>query len=97
MPPMSPYPPTPEAAWARIRAVQPANYARTRNAIDGAVSQLSPYITHGFISLLDVHEGVAQNARMALQVKNVARMSPAQRQAVMQRAQDIQAGKVGAG
>ena len=40
---------------------------------------------------------LAQNARMALQVKNVARMSPAQRQAVLLRAQDIQAGKVGAG
>ena len=37
--------PTLAAARARIAAVQPAAYARTRNAIDGAVSNLSPYIT----------------------------------------------------
>ena len=70
-PPMSPYPPTPEAAWQRIRAVHPANYARTRNAIDGAVSQLSPYITHGFVSLRDVYEGVAQNHPLKVQDKFV--------------------------
>ena len=70
-PPMSPYPPTPEAAWQRIRAVHPANYARTRNAIDGAVSQLSPYITHGFVSLRDVYQGVAQNHPLKAQDKFV--------------------------
>ena len=53
--------PTPEAAWARIHAVNPTEYARTRNAIDGAVSHLSPYITHGFVSLREVYEGVAQS------------------------------------
>ena len=51
--------PTPEAAWARIHAVNPTEYARTRNAIQGAVSHLSPYITHGFVSLREVYEGVA--------------------------------------
>ena len=53
------HPPTLEAAWERINAVNPIDYARTRNAIDGAVSHLSPYITHGFISLREVYEGVA--------------------------------------
>ena len=53
-------PATPAAAWERIRAVNPADYARTRNALDGAVSGLSPYITHGFVSLREVFEGVAQ-------------------------------------
>ena len=43
--------PTLAAAQARIAAVRPAAYARTRNALDGAVSQLSPYITHGFVTL----------------------------------------------
>jgi deoxyribodipyrimidine photo-lyase len=52
-------PPTPEAAWERIHAVNPTEYARTRNAIQGAVSHLSPYITHGFVSLREVYEGVA--------------------------------------
>ena len=42
------------AAQSRITAVRPGAYARTRNALDGAVSNLSPYITHGFVTLADV-------------------------------------------
>ena len=60
--------PTLAAAQARIAAVRPAAYARTRNALDGAVSGLSPYITHGFVTLTDVLAGVA--ARHALDVQN---------------------------
>lgn len=51
----SDFPPTVEAAWARLRAVDPAAYARTRNHLHGAVSRLSPYLTHG---LLPLHEAV---------------------------------------
>jgi deoxyribodipyrimidine photo-lyase len=43
--------PTLAAAHAHLRAVRPAAYARTRNHLDGAVTRLSPYITHGFISI----------------------------------------------
>ena len=43
--------PTRAAALARLRAVRPAAYARTRNHLDGAVTRLSPYITHGYISI----------------------------------------------
>lgn len=43
--------PTLAAARARVAAVRPGDYARTRNAIGGAVTRLSPYITHGFLSL----------------------------------------------
>jgi deoxyribodipyrimidine photo-lyase len=60
--------PTLAAAQARIAAVRPAAYARTRNAIDGAVSGLSPYITHGFVTLAEVLAGVA--ARHALDVQH---------------------------
>ncbi len=60
--------PTLAAAQARVAAVRPAAYARTRNALDGAVSDLSPYITHGFITLTDVLAGVA--ARHALEVQH---------------------------
>ncbi len=60
--------PTLAAAHARIAAVQPAIYARTRNALDGAVSTLSPYITHGLVTLADVLAGVA--ARHPLDVQN---------------------------
>jgi hypothetical protein len=34
---------------ARIARVQPAAYARTRNRLDGAVTGLSPYLTHGLV------------------------------------------------
>jgi deoxyribodipyrimidine photo-lyase len=60
--------PTLEAARARIAAVRPAAYARTRNALDGAVTGLSPYLTHGFVSLTDVLTGVA--ARHALDAQH---------------------------
>ena len=60
--------PTLAAARARIAAVRPAAYARTRNALDGAVSGLSPYITHGFVTLADVLAGVA--ARPALDTQH---------------------------
>ncbi len=63
--------PTVAAARARIAAVRPATYARTRNALDGAVSQLSPYITHGLISLTDVLAGVASRHALDVQHKFV--------------------------
>ena len=56
------------AAQALIAALRPAAYARTRNALDGAVSGLSPYITHGFVTLTDVLAGVV--ARHALDVQH---------------------------
>ncbi len=60
--------PTLAAAQARISAVRPAAYARTRNAIGGAVSELSPYITHGFVTLAEVLAGV--NARHPLDAQH---------------------------
>ena len=60
--------PTPAAAQARLEAVDPAAYARTRNSLDGAVSGLSPYITHGFLTLADVLAGVT--ARHALDIQH---------------------------
>ncbi len=38
--------------------MQPDEYARTRNALDGAVTRLSPYITHGLLSLREVYAAV---------------------------------------
>ncbi|MBB1160396.1 FAD-binding domain-containing protein [Aquariibacter albus] len=43
------FPPSAQAAWARLAALKPASYARSRNALDGAVSGLSPYFAHGLI------------------------------------------------
>ena len=63
--------PTLSAAQARIAAVRPADYARTRNALEGAVSGLSPYITHGFVTLTEVIAGVAAQHRLHPQHKFV--------------------------
>ncbi len=63
--------PTLAAAHERIAAVQPAAYARTRNAIEGAVSGLSPYITHGFVTLPQVHAAVAAGHALGAQHKFV--------------------------
>jgi deoxyribodipyrimidine photo-lyase len=46
--------PTPEAAAKRLAAVRPSAYARTRNHIEGAVTGLSPYLTHGFLAVPEI-------------------------------------------
>ena len=43
--------PTYQAALNRLATIHPASYARSRNALDGAVTGLSPYVTHGLLSL----------------------------------------------
>jgi deoxyribodipyrimidine photo-lyase len=60
--------PTLQAAHARLAAVQPSAYARTRNALDGAVTRLSPYLTHGLLSLREVFDAV--NARHPLDAQH---------------------------
>lgn len=50
----APFEPTLSAALARLAAVRPGDYARSRNHLDGAVTRLSPYITHGFLTLPEV-------------------------------------------
>jgi deoxyribodipyrimidine photo-lyase len=63
--------PTREAALARIAALSPAAYARTRNALDGAVSGLSPYLTHGIVSLPEMAALVASKHRLGYDDKLV--------------------------
>ncbi len=59
------------AAQARLGAVQPDAYARSRNALNGAVTGLSPYITHGLLSLPEVLESVAAREPLEIQHKFV--------------------------
>jgi deoxyribodipyrimidine photo-lyase len=66
LPPL--FEPTRQAALARLAAVQPDAYARTRNALDGAVTGLSPYLTHGLLSLREVHAAV--HARQPLDARH---------------------------
>ncbi|MDO9597524.1 MAG: FAD-binding domain-containing protein [Azoarcus sp.] len=64
-------PPTRSAALARIARVRPAAYARTRNHLEGAVTGLSPYLTHGLVTLREVLAGVLEREPLAVQHKLV--------------------------
>lgn len=55
---MSAFEPSLGAARARLAAVAPDAYARTRNALGGAVTRLSPYLTHGLLGLREVYDAV---------------------------------------
>jgi deoxyribodipyrimidine photo-lyase len=55
---MTSFTPTRSAALERLAMVDPTAYARTRNAIDGAVTRISPYLTHGLLSLREVYDAV---------------------------------------
>lgn len=63
--------PTRTAALAMIDRVQPAAYARTRNRLDGAVTGLSPWITHGIVTLHEVLDRIDARAPLAVQHKLV--------------------------
>ena len=64
-------PPHRDAALERIARVQPSDYARTRNHLEGAVTGLSPYLTHGLVTLREVLEGVVAREALSVQHKLV--------------------------
>ncbi|MBU6436259.1 MAG: deoxyribodipyrimidine photolyase, partial [Betaproteobacteria bacterium] len=70
--PLTEFEPTPAAAHARLARLNPARYARTRNHLDGAVSGLSPYITHGLLSVRDALSALAARHPLSYQDKIVA-------------------------
>lgn len=49
--------------------VNPVQYAKTRNFIDGAVTYLSPYISRGVISVKQVMETVFQKGYKSYQIE----------------------------
>ncbi len=59
------------AALERVARVRPAAYARTRNHLQGAVTGLSPYITHGLVTLPEVLAGVLERGPLEVQHKLV--------------------------
>ena len=63
------FPPTLEAAQSRLDHINPRDYAHTRNALDGAVTHLSPYLTHGFLSVPDVASVMYHQHRLGVQHK----------------------------
>lgn len=48
----------PIPALVRIEAMQPGDYAKTRNFLDGAVTRLSPYIRQGIVGLAEARDAV---------------------------------------
>ena len=61
--------PTHTEALRRIDALHPARYALSRNALDGAVSGLSPYFTHGVVGLRQAVARVVQKHRLNFEDK----------------------------
>lgn len=52
------FPTDPEEIQARINAIDPQAYARTRNFLTGAVTRLSPYLSRGVINLADLKDRI---------------------------------------
>ena len=69
------FPPSRAAALARLAAVRPSAYASSRNQLGGAVTRLSPYLTHGLLSLPEVAAAVANRHALPLH-PNPARQWP---------------------
>jgi deoxyribodipyrimidine photo-lyase len=64
-------PPTRAAALAALARVRPAAYARTRNHLEGAVTGLSPWLTHGVLTLPEVLAQVLARGALPVQHKLV--------------------------
>jgi len=68
------FPPSRFAAWRRVLRVDPDAYARSRNHLDGAVTALSPYITHGVLgedelmSIWRVRHGLTLDDKLAMEL-----------------------------
>ncbi len=69
--PVSRFEPTLLAAHEQLARFQPDRYARTRNQIDGAVSKLSPYLTHGLLGLAEVFGAIAAREPLDMRHKFV--------------------------
>ena len=55
----------------RVGRVRPAEYARTRNDLDGAATGLSPYLTHGLVTLREALRDVLSRDRLPIDHKLV--------------------------
>jgi len=61
--------PTHAEALRRVDALHPAKYALSRNALDGEVSGLSPYFTHGVVGMRQAVARVVQRQRLNFEDK----------------------------
>ncbi len=63
--------PTLQAALDCVKSIDPAAYASTRNALNGAVTGLSPYLTHGLLDLPQVLALLGETETLTTQHKLV--------------------------
>ena len=63
--------PTREAALERLADVDVGGYARRRNYVDGPVTRLSPYLSHGLIELPEVLQRLRTRGPLPIQHKLV--------------------------
>ena len=61
-----PLTPTRQAGLQAAAAIRPDDYARTRNYLSGAVTGLSPYLTHGVLTLREVLAEVLKQQPIAI-------------------------------
>ena len=59
------------AALRKLETIQPAKYAKTRNAIDGAVTGLSPYIRHRVLTLAEVRDSAIERVNEPWQAQKL--------------------------
>ena len=59
---VSPHRGDPAEARRRLAAVRPGRYARTRNSLNGDVTQLSMHIRHGLLELAEVRDAVLEQS-----------------------------------
>lgn len=60
-----------ESILSRVDAIEPVNYGKTRNYIDGKVTQLSPYISRGVISTKFVVNRLFQKGWKAKEIEGL--------------------------
>ena len=63
------FPPDDQGWQTRIAQIDPKRYALTRNHLNGAVTGLSPYLTHGYLSLTEAAQAIRQRVPLSTDEK----------------------------
>lgn len=63
------FPPNDQGWQTRIAQIDPRRYASTRNHLNGAVTGLSPYLTHGYLSLNDAARAIRERVPLNVEDK----------------------------
>ena len=63
------FPPYDQGWQTRIAQIDPRRYASTRNHLTGAVTGLSPYLTHGYLSLTEAVQAIREHVPLSAEDK----------------------------